>query len=275
MLLVALDRLVKVPQRLMCIPEGAVDKHSFARLRCSYCGCHHLGIALHRNHAPPVTRVLKAFQLCQKSSLDVGEGIASLLADALAVVGQESCEARQGPGVDNGLHLRFLTRDNVAHRPQRGVLDLGRLVHEQLHEAGTHARVDDRLDLVVGSVREVRQRPARVGENLLVIRVDERRKGGERGLDEIKGRLGLATAQVGQRPDSVAQHRDPRRVGVQQVQERHQHTVAQHLVTHLDRVASNVSHRQHGLLAHVVARRVEQQRHLGHDARFHADCNVL
>lgn len=40
--------------------------------------------------------------------------------------------------------------------------DLGGLVHEKLDEATAHARVDHRLDLFVGPVREVRERPARV-----------------------------------------------------------------------------------------------------------------
>ena len=51
---VELDRLSKVSERLMRIPEGVVDKKSVARRLCLRSGCRRPGLRLHRRHAPPV-----------------------------------------------------------------------------------------------------------------------------------------------------------------------------------------------------------------------------
>jgi long-chain acyl-CoA synthetase len=58
-------------------------------------------------------------------------------------------------------------------------------------------------------------------------------------------------------------------------EQRHERARLQREVAALGRVARDVAERPHGLLAHVVVGRVEQLRHLGHDARFHAGLNVL
>ena len=48
-----------------------------------------------------------------------------------------------------------------------------RRAQQQLDQAAAHAGLDDLLDLVVGAVGEVRQRPARVRQHLLVVGVDQ------------------------------------------------------------------------------------------------------
>ena len=49
-------------------------------------------------------------------------------------------------------------------------------MQKQVNESSAHTRLDDRLDFVVGSVREVRNSPAGVNENLVVERIDELRE---------------------------------------------------------------------------------------------------
>jgi hypothetical protein len=110
-----------------------------------------------------------SLQLLLAAGSDVGERPARFLADALAVIGQELVQARQHRAVDHKLCLLVVARDDVTHRSQRRGLDLGRLVHQELHQTAANARVDDSLDLLVGAVREVRECPASVGENFLVV----------------------------------------------------------------------------------------------------------
>ena len=59
-----------------------------------------------------------------------------------------------------------------------------RRAQQQLDQAAAHAGLDDLLDLVVGAVGEVGQRPARVGQHLLVVGVDQlgQRRQGQLGL---------------------------------------------------------------------------------------------
>ena len=69
---------------------------------------------------------------------------------------------------------------------------LGSHSQEELHQAPADARLDDLLDLVVGAVRQVRQRPARVCQDLLVIGVDQPRQRGQRQLRLQRGQLASA-----------------------------------------------------------------------------------
>ena len=53
---------------------------------------------------------------------------------------------------------------------------------EELHEAPADTRLNDLLDLVVGAVGQVRQRPACICQDLLVIGVDQPCQRGQRQL---------------------------------------------------------------------------------------------
>ena len=46
-------------------------------------------------------------------------------------------------------------------------------MHEQLNETTGDVSLDDGLDLVVGTIREIRDGPAGIDEDLVVERVDE------------------------------------------------------------------------------------------------------
>lgn len=81
---------------------------------------------------------------------------------------------------DDDLRLEVVARDDVADGAEGGGLDGGRRVHEELDQALAHAGLDDSLDLLIGAVRQVGERPARVRQHLLVGGVDQLRDGKER-----------------------------------------------------------------------------------------------
>lgn len=91
------------------------------------------------------------------------------------MVAQHGQQAGQGVVADDDLRLEVVARDDVADGAEGGRLDGGRRVHEELDQALAHAGLDDSLDLLVGAVRQVGERPARVRQHLLVGGVDQLR----------------------------------------------------------------------------------------------------
>jgi hypothetical protein len=63
------DRVRKVLQTVICIPESAVDRRSKARLRCPHGGCYLSGLPLQHRHAPPVLSIGKLMQSPQHAHL--------------------------------------------------------------------------------------------------------------------------------------------------------------------------------------------------------------
>lgn len=111
--------------------------------------------------------------LSRVSSGNVADGPASLLADAILVGAQKRQEAGKGTAVNDNLGLNIVSRHDVADGPKRGRLNRRGSVHEELNKTPGNASLDNRLDLVVGSIREVGDGPASVNKNLIVERVDE------------------------------------------------------------------------------------------------------
>jgi hypothetical protein len=56
-------------------------------------------------------------------------------------------------------------------------------VHEELDQTTGNACLDDSLDLVVGTIREVRNSPASIDEDLIVKRIDKLGEDGKSGLN--------------------------------------------------------------------------------------------
>lgn len=78
---------------------------------------------------------------------------------------------------------------------------------EEFHKADHNTGIDDGLDLVVVSVRKVRDCPAGVDQYLLVGRVDELRQGGQGRRDQIPvGLRLLSSTEVAQGPSSIPKH---------------------------------------------------------------------
>ena len=107
------------------------------------------------------------------SSSDVADGPASLLANTILVGAQQGQEARKGTAVDDNLGLNIISSDNVTDGTKRGGLDGGGGVHQKLNKTPGNASFNNGLDLVIRTIREVRNSPAGVDEDLVVERVDE------------------------------------------------------------------------------------------------------
>eukprot|EP00964_Phaeocystis_antarctica_P043784 scaffold25122_cov66-Phaeocystis_antarctica.AAC.1 len=157
---------------------------------------------------------------------DVGDGPTGLLADALLRAVEQCEQPRQRAAVEHALRLVVVAGDDVARGAQRRRLHRGRRVAHEGDHARANARVQDGLDLLVGPVGEVAQRPAGVGEHLVVVGEDELREHGEGGRHHGPRRLRLAAAEVGQRPRGVAQHRHLR-VRVELLEQRLQSALRQ------------------------------------------------
>ena len=180
-------------------------------------------------------------------------------------------EDGQRVGVDDTLRLIVRSGHDVANAAQRRAQDahLGLVVHvEELDEARHDARLDHRVDLLVGTVGDVGEGPARVGEHLFVVGVEELREGGQYLLqDAHRRRRILVAAQVGQGPRDVAQE-GVGRVGVDEREERLDDAALDDQVAELGAVAGDVAQRPHGLLAHVRVGRREELHEGGHGARL-------
>lgn len=71
------------------------------------------------------------------------------------------------------LSLEVIPCDDVTHGPQRRGLNGGGGVDKQLDKTLTHTSLDDSLDLVILSIREIAQGPASVRKNLLYKKSDK------------------------------------------------------------------------------------------------------
>ena len=98
--------------------------------------------------------------------------------------GEESGECTGG---DHYLRLKVIASDNVADGPKRRRLDRRRRVHEEVNQTPADTGFNDSLNLIVRTVREVRNCPARVDEDLVVERVDQFGQNGEsrRDLEKV------------------------------------------------------------------------------------------
>ena len=82
-------------------------------------------------------------------------------------------QAGQRAAVDDDLRLQIIPRHDVPNSAQRRGLDRRGRVAEQLDESADHAGLDHGLDLVIGAVGEVRERPAGVSEDLFIVRENQ------------------------------------------------------------------------------------------------------
>jgi len=113
--------------------------------------------------------------------------------------------------------------------------------HQEVYQSPAYTALDDSLNLVVGTVRKVRQSPTSVDENFIIERVDELGEDGKGRGDELPvGLRSLSSAKVGKSPGGVSEHRKLV-VLVQQCQERRQSTFVQTVISVLGRVSGNVT----------------------------------
>ena len=76
-----------------------------------------------------------------------------------------------------GLHV--VAGDDVANGAKSGRLDSSRWVHKEVDESPANTRLDHGLNLVVGTIRKIRDSPARINQDFIVKRVDEFREDSE------------------------------------------------------------------------------------------------
>ena len=113
--------------------------------------------------------------------------------------------------------------------------------HQQIHQSPADTTLNDGLDLVVGAVREVRESPTGVDENLVVQGVDELGQDGQGGSDQVPVRLrSLSSAEVGQRPGGISEHRQLVALA-EESQEGRESTLVQTVISVLGRVTGNVT----------------------------------
>lgn len=111
--------------------------------------------------------------LSRVAGRDVGDGPAGLLANAVLVGAQQRQKAGQSAAVDDDLGLNVVAGDYVADGAKCWGLNRGRGVHEELHKTAGDASLNDGLDLVIGTVGEIRDSPARVDQDLVIQRIDQ------------------------------------------------------------------------------------------------------
>ena len=209
------------------------------------------------------------------TSSDVGDGPASFLADTILGGAQEGEQSRKRATVDDHLGLDVITSDNVTHGTESGGLDRGRSVHEELHQATGDTGLNNGLNLVVGTIGQVRDSPASVNQDLVIQHVDELGKDWKGGGNSVPVRLGsLATAEVAKSPSSVAEHAQLAAI-VDEVKKRAQGTGTENKVTAVRAVTSNVSEGPNGLFTNIGLRAAKQLDEDGDGTSFNDDLGLL
>lgn len=104
---------------------------------------------------------------------DVGNGPAGFLANAILGRAQKRQEAWESAAVDDDLGLDIVASNNVTNGSKSGGLNGSGCVQEKLDESAGDTGFDNGLDLVVGAIREIRNSPAGIDQDLVIKRVDE------------------------------------------------------------------------------------------------------
>lgn len=100
-------------------------------------------------------RINDGLDLTRATSSDVGNGPASFLSNALFGRGKKRKQGRKRTRSDNNLSLEVITGDNVSDGSQGRGLDRRGVVHQQVDQSPADAALDNGLDLVVGTVRQI------------------------------------------------------------------------------------------------------------------------
>lgn len=99
---------------------------------------------------------------------DVGNGPAGLLANTILGRAEEGKQAGKCTTVNDDLGLHVITSNNVADGAESRSLDRGGSVQQKLHKSARNAGLDDGLNLLIRSIRKVRDGPASIDEDLVV-----------------------------------------------------------------------------------------------------------
>jgi len=120
-------------------------------------------------------------------------------------------------------------------------------VHEKLNQSARNASLNNGLNLVVGSIGEVRDGPAGIDKDLVIKGVDELGQDRKSGGNSSPVRLGgLATAEVAKCPSSIAEHAKLTAIA-EKVKKRLKSTAAEDIVTAVRAITSDVAEGPDGL----------------------------
>eukprot|EP00051_Salpingoeca_urceolata_P032286 m.15074 g.15074 ORF g.15074 m.15074 type:complete len:440 (+) comp4952_c0_seq1:684-2003(+) len=209
------------------------------------------------------------------ASSHIGNGPARLLFDALLWAGQQGAQVVQCRAVEHNLCLGVIASDNVANGAQGRRHHAVVAVQQELDQAADDASVNHGLNLFVGPIRKVRQRPARVCQDFLVVAENEPCQCSQRLLDNEKVWRGLfASAEVGQGPRCVANHGDLGCLCNQPEEGRH-NAAGEDVVATFCFVASNVAEGPHRLFPHVVVGRQKELDKVRHRVGVNHNASLL
>mmetsp|Transcript_2217 Transcript_2217/g.5119 ORF Transcript_2217/g.5119 Transcript_2217/m.5119 type:complete len:238 (-) Transcript_2217:536-1249(-) len=173
-------------------------------------------------------------------------------------MGEEREEVHKSSVTNDDLCLVVVSSHDVTNGAESGGLNTSAVVHEELNASGYNTALDDSLDVgLVGSVREVRERPAGIGEDIHVLVVHEKCESLKRRPDGLKVRCRAASAEVRQSPGGIAEHAQLSSV-VDLSQKSREGIAVENLLAALVAVTSNVTEGPDGLLADILLGRGEK-----------------
>jgi hypothetical protein len=124
-------------------------------------------------------------------------------------------------------------------------------MHKQFNESSRHTRLNHRLNFIVIPVGQVRNRPTRIDQNLIIQGINQFREHGQRGVNQFPVRRGRFPAtKIRERPRRVPHHTHLSRI-VQEFQERGEGALLKDKVAHFGTVACDVAERPDGLFTDI------------------------
>ena len=146
---------------------------------------------------------------------NVGKEPARLLADILAPMAEKLLHHTEDVGVDDRLGLSIATAHEVTEGTQAGCDKIGLIRAKKLNESVGDVGILAGLDALIISVTEIAERPSDVDHDFIGRGgiAEQRCQVGKSRRHHMQIRLGLSTAQVGQRPNDIAKQSRAGRLG--------------------------------------------------------------
>ena len=159
---------------------------------------------------------------------------------------QNVTDGAHGTEIEGGLGLLGGSGDDVTNGTEgRGDNGLVGGPH-QLDKAGDKASFDNSLDASILTISNVRDSPASITQDLFVLEVEKSVQGLQAARDELEIRGGLTTDQVRQSPGTVAEEGFAS-TDIQVIDKGRHGSTAQHVISSLARITSNVTEGPGGL----------------------------
>mmetsp|Transcript_30025 Transcript_30025/g.46499 ORF Transcript_30025/g.46499 Transcript_30025/m.46499 type:complete len:430 (-) Transcript_30025:33-1322(-) len=179
--------------------------------------------------------------LLRSSSSDVGDSPAALLQHvAFGDFFHDVADGTQGPNVKSVLGLLSRSGDDVTNSTKSGGDNRIASRSHQLNKTRDQSGLDNSVNSRVLSVGDVRDGPAGITQDFVVLKMEEAVQGFQTALNQLEFRGGLTTDQIGQGPGTITKE-GLVPADLQVLDERGHGSTAQHKVSGLARVSSNIS----------------------------------